>query len=212
VRYIISSGFISGSGQFGGRIAGGIAGVIGGVGTAIVLKLAKPSNGVKIYHLILVALGWAGIVFFDWQGGFAVAGLSGNENKYGVTIPAFSSQPIKYGMGGPLSGLVGGILTALILLWVVRSLNWKRIAVIVIGWTAGFTIGGWVVWTIGLPIALNYAYGPLYGNDPGGGSIILFTLICALAGAFAGWVGGAATLRQLSIKPPQNSENIVASQ
>jgi hypothetical protein len=211
VRYVIDSGYIIGSGQIGGRIAGGIAGLIGGVGTAIVLKLAKPSNRLKIYHLILIAVGWAGIVFYDWQGGFVVAGLSGSQNKYGVAIPALSSQEIKYGMSGPLSGLVGGLLTALILLWLVRSLNWKQIAVVVIGWAAGFAIGGWVVWTIGFPIALNYAYGPIYGNDPGSGSIILFTLISALAGAFAGWVGGAATLRQLSIKPPQDSEKSIGT-
>ena len=103
---------------------------------------------------------------------------------------------------------MGGAITALILFWSVRSLNWKQLSVIVIGWALGFAIGGWVLWTIGVQIALNYAYGPIYGNDPGISSLILFTLISALCGAFAGWSGGAATLKQFSIKPPQNSENI----
>ena len=182
--------------------------MIGGVGTALVLKLAKPSSGLKIYHLILIALGWAGIVFYDWLDGFAVAGLSSSQNINGVAIPALSSNKITYGTGGWLSGLVGGVLTALILLWLVRSLNWKQLSVIGIGWASGFAIGGWIVWTIGFPIALNYAYGPLYGNDPGNSSLILFTLISLLCGAFAGWSGGAATLKQFSIKPSQNSENI----
>jgi hypothetical protein len=211
VRYIIGSGYITEGGQIGGWIAGGIAGLIGGVGTAIVLKLAKPSSGLKIYHLILTALGWAGIVFYDWLDGFTVAGLTGNQNKYGVAIPALSSHQIKYGMGGSLSGLVGGVLTALILLWLVRSLNWKQLSVIVIGWALGFAIGGWIVWTIGFPIALNYVYGPVFGNDPGSSSLILFTLISVLCGAFAGWSGGAATLKQLSIKPSQNGENIIST-
>jgi hypothetical protein len=211
VRDIIGSGYITESGQIGGRIAGGIAGLIGGVGTAVVLKLAKPSSGLKIYHLILLALGWASIVFYDWLDGFAVAGLSGNQNIYGVEIPALSTHQIQHGMGGSLSGLVGGALTALILLWLVRSLNWKQLCVIGIGWALGFAIGGWIVWTIGFPIALNYVYGPIYGNDPGSSSLILFTLISALCGAFAGWCGGAATLKQLSIKPSQNSENIIST-
>ncbi len=210
VRDIIGSGYIIVGGQFGGRIAGGIAGLIGGVGTAIVLKLAKPSNGLKIYHLILIALGWASIVSYDWLDGFAVAGLAGNQNIYGVVIPALSGHQIKYGMGGPLSGLVGGVLTALILLWLVRSLNWKQLCVIVIGWALGFAIGGWIVWTIGFQIALNYVYGPIYGNDPGISSLILLTLISVLCGALAGWCGGAATLKQFSIIPSQNSENIIS--
>lgn len=201
VRYIISAGFIAESGQIGGRIAGVIAGLIGGIGTAIVLRLAKPSSGLKIYHLILLAAGWGGIVFYDWLDGFAVAGLSGTQNKYGLVVPSLTAHQIKHGTGGLLSGLVGGILTAVILLWLIRSLNWKQLGVIVTGWVLGFAIGGWIVWTIGFPIALNYVYGPVYGNDPGSSSLILFTLISILCGAFAGWTGGVATLKQLSREP-----------
>jgi hypothetical protein len=197
VRYIIAAGYINASGQIGGEVAGGIAGLIGGVGTAIVLKLAKPSSALKTYHLILLAFGWAGFVFYDWLNGFAVAGLSGSQNKFGVVIPALSANQIQHGTAGLLSGLVGGAITALILIWLVRSLNWKQLCIIVIGWTIGFAIGGWVVWTIGFPIALNYVYGPIYGNDPGSSSLILSTIVSALCGAFAGWSGGAATLRQL---------------
>jgi hypothetical protein len=211
VRDIIGSGYLIVGGQIGGRIAGGIAGLIGGIGSAIVLKLAKPSSGLRIYHLILLASGWAGIVFYDWLDGFAVAGLSGNQNKYGIVIPALSVHQIKYGMGGSLSGLVGGAVTALILLWLVRPLNWKQFFVTGIGWTLGFAIGGWIVWAIGFPIALNFVYGPIYGNDPGISSLILFTLISVLCGAFAGWSGGAATLKQLSTKPLQNSEDIFST-
>jgi hypothetical protein len=211
VRVITDAGYITVGGQVGGRIAGGIAGLIGGVGTAIVLKLAKPSSGLKIYHLILIALGWASIVFYDWLDGFTVAGLSGDQNEYGVLIPSLSSHPIKYGMGGTLSGFVGGILTALVLLWLIHSLNWKQLCVISIGWVLGFSVGGWIVWTIGFPIALDYVYGPIYGNDPGSSSLILFTLISLLCGAFAGWSGGAVTLKQLSIKLSQNSENIIST-
>ena len=200
VRSIMGSGYILVGGKIGGMIAGGIAGLIGGVGTAIVLKLAKPSNGLKIYHLILIALGWAGIVYYDWLDAFVVAGLPVTQNKYGIVTAALSSTQIKYGMGGPLSGLVGGVLTALILLWAVRSLNWKQLCVIVVGWAFGFAIGGWIVWIIGFQIALNYVNGPTYGNDPGISSLILFTLISILGGAFAGWIGGAATLKQFRSK------------
>ncbi len=93
VRYIMGSGYIAVGGQVGGRIAGGIAGLIGGVGTAIVLKLAKPSNGLKIYHLILFALGWAGIVFYDWLDGFAVAGISVSQNKLRRRDPCSFGHP-----------------------------------------------------------------------------------------------------------------------
>jgi hypothetical protein len=86
VRYIMGSGYIILGGRIGGMIAGGIAGVIGGVGTAFVLKLAKPSNGLKIYHLILIALGWAGIVYYDWLDGFVIAGLPISQNKYGIAV------------------------------------------------------------------------------------------------------------------------------
>jgi hypothetical protein len=208
VRYVISTGYIIEGGKVGGMVAGGIAGLIGGVGSAIVLNLAKPSDGLKIYHLILIALGWAGIVFYDWLDGFIIAGLPASQNKYGIAVAALSGNQIKYGIGGPLSGIVGGILTALILLWAFRSLHWKQLCVIVIGWTAGFAIGGWIVWTIGFQIALNYAYDSLYGNGSGISSFILFTLISILGGAFAGWIGGAATLKQFSIKPSQISKNI----
>ena len=90
---------------------------------------------------------------------------------------------------------MGGLLTALILLWLVRSLNWKQLSVIGLGWALGFALAGWIVWTLGFPIAVNYAYGPVYGNDPGSSSLILFTLISLLCGAFAGWAGAAATLK-----------------
>jgi hypothetical protein len=207
VREIIKAGYIIVSGQVGGRIAGALAGLIGGVGTAIVLKLAKPSSGLRIYHLLLIAFGWAGIVFYDWLDGFAVAGLSGGQNKYGVVIPALSGHQIKHGIGGPLSGFVGGLLMVLILFWSVRSLDWKQLCVIGMGWAVGFAVGGWIVWTIGSPIALNYVYGPLYGNDPGASSLILFTLISVLCGAFAGWSGATATLKQLSRQASPDSEN-----
>lgn len=208
VRDVMASGYIIVGGKVGGMVAGGIAGVIGGVGTAVVLKLAKPSSGLKIYHLILIALGWAGIVYYDWLDGFVIAGLPSTQNKYGIAIAALSSSQIKYGIGGPLSGVVGGVLMALILLWSVRSLNWKQLGVIVISWALGFAVGGWLVWTIGFQIALNYAYGSIYGNGSGMSSLILFTLISILCGAFAGWIGGAATLKQFSIKPSLNSGNI----
>ncbi len=211
VRYIIGSGYIAVSGQIGGRIAGGIAGLIGGIGTAIVLKFIKPVKGLKIYHQILVALGWAGIVFYDWLDGFSVAGHSGNQNKFGLLIPALSSHQIVNGTSGLLSGLVGGVVTALIFVWLIRSLNWKQLCVIGIGWAIGFTTAGWLVWTIAFPIALNYAYGPIYGNDPGSSSLILFTLISALCGAFAGWLGGAATVRQVSIQPSKSSQDTLSS-
>jgi hypothetical protein len=189
-------------------IAGGIAGLIGGVGSAIVLKLARPSNGLKIYHLILLALGWAGIVFYDWLGGFVVAGIPVAQNKFGVVTMALSGNPIKSGMGGPLSGLVGGVLTALILLWSARSLDWKQLCIIVIGWASGFAVGGWIAWTIGFQIALNYANGPLYGNNSGMSSLILFTIIGVLCGAFAGWCGGVTTLKQFSLNPSHDSKII----
>ena len=62
-------------------------------------------------------------------------------------------------------------------------------------WTLGFVMGGWVVWIIGFQIALTYGNGPTYGNDPGLSSLILFTLISLLGGAFAGRIGGTFTLR-----------------
>jgi uncharacterized integral membrane protein len=201
VRNIIGTGYILASGEIGGRVAGVIAGLIGGIGTAIILRLAKPSNSLKIYHLILIAVGWAGIVFYDWLDGFVVAGLTGSQNTNEVAIPVLAGRQINHGMGGLLSGLVGGILTALLLLWIARSLNWKQLSLVILGWTAGFAIAGWVAWTIGFPIALNYVYGPLYGNDPGVSSLILFTLISTLCGAFAGWIGGTTTLEQLPTKP-----------
>jgi len=202
MRQIISSGYIIEGGKFGGMIAGGIAGLIGGVGTAIVLKLAKPSSELKIYHLILLALGWAGVVYYDWLDGFVVAGIPVAQNTYGIVIAALSVNPLKGGIGGPLSGLAGGVLTALILLWSVHSLNWKQLCVIVAGWALGFAIAGWIAWTIGFQIALNYANGPLYGNNSGISSLILFTLISVLCGAFAGWSGGTATLKQFTQNRP----------
>lgn len=204
VREIVGSGYIIVGGKIGGMVAGGIAGLIGGVGTALVLRLAKPSNALRTYHLILIALGWAGIVFYDWLDGFVVAGVPASHD-YGVVIATLSGSPIKYGIGGPLSGLVGGVLVALVLSWAVRSINWKQIWFIVIAWASGFAIGGWVVWTIGFPIASNYVRGPTYGNDPGISSLILFTLISALGGAFAGLIGGVATLQHFLIRPSQNS-------
>lgn len=211
IREIIASGYIIESGKLGGMIAGGLAGLIGGVGTAIVLKQVKPTIELKRHHLIILALGWAGIVFYDWLDGFVITGLPVNQNKYGIVIAALSSNHIQYGIGGPLSGLVGGLLTALILLWAFRSLDWKQYLLIVIGWGVGFSIGGWVVWTIGFQIALKYAYGPIYGNDPGISSLILFTLVSLLGGAFAGWSGGAATLKQFSIKPSQQWNEKISS-
>ena len=181
------------------------------VNTALVLRWAKPSTGLKLYHLVLLALGCAGIVFYDWLDGFSVAGLSGSQNINGVSITSLSGHQVTYGSGGSLSGLVGGVLTALILFWLVRSLNWKQLCVIGLGWTLGFAVAGWVVWTIGFPIAVNYAYGPVYGNDPGSSSLILFTLISLLCGAFAGWAGAAATLKQLSIQPSLTSEKIIST-
>ncbi len=205
VRDIIGAGYILEGGKIGGMVAGGIAGLVGGVGTAVVLKMAKPSNGLRIYHLVLIALGWASIVYYDWLQGFVIAGLPVSQNKYGIVVPALSSSPIKYGMSGPLSGLVGGVLTALILLWSVRSLDWKQLCVIVFGWASGFAIGGWILWTIGFQIALNYVKGPTYGSDPGISSLILFTIISLLCGAFAGWIGGVGTLKQIRPKLPRSA-------
>ncbi len=95
VRAIMGSGYILVGGKVGGMIAGGIAGLVGGVGTALVLKLAKPSNGLKIYHLILIALGWAGIVYYDWLSGFLIAGLPVSSKQIRGRDPCTFEQPGK---------------------------------------------------------------------------------------------------------------------
>jgi hypothetical protein len=201
MRAIISAGYILEGGKFGGMIAGAIAGLIGGVGTAIVVKRASPFHGLRIYHLILLAVGWAGIVYYDWLDGFVVAGIPVSQNNYGLTTAALAGHEIGHGIAGPLSGAAGGILMALILLWAVRSLDWKQLGGIVLGWALGFAVGGWIAWTIGFQIAVNYANGRLYANGSGIGSLILFTLVSLVCGAFAGWSGAAATLAQFPRSP-----------
>ena len=182
-------------GEIGGRMAGGIAGLIGGIGTAIILRKAIASNKLKIYQSVILALGWAGIVFYDWADGFVVASLPGNE--------------IQQGVGGPMSGLVGGVLTALILSWANRAINWKQLVVTIGGWALGFTVGGLTTWNIGRGIALDYATPGNYSGDLS--SLLLLVLISSICGAFAGWLGGTATSIQILTLPSQDSNNSVIS-
>lgn len=182
-------------GEIGGRMAGGIAGLIGGIGTAIILRKAIASNKLKIYQSVILALGWAGIVFYDWADGFVVASLPGNE--------------IQQGVGGPMSGLVGGVLTALILSWANRAINWKQLVVTIGGWALGFTVGGLTTWNIGHGIALDYATPGNYSGDIS--SLLLLILISGICGAFAGWLGGTATSIQFLTLPSQDSNNSVIS-
>ena len=35
-----------------------------------------------------------------------IAGLQSGQSKYGVVVAALSSTQVKYGIGGPLSGIV----------------------------------------------------------------------------------------------------------
>ena len=171
-------------GQIGGIVAGVIAGGCGGIGTAIILKLASPASGLRIYHTLLLAVGWVVIVLYDWSDGFVVAAPAG--------------YPIESGMGGPLSGVLGGIFTALILLWANHTLTWKQLLLIIGGWTLGFSLAGFIAWTIGFDIAVSYVYGPIYHNDPGLIGFILIMVISTSCGALAGWLGGLMTIRQLS--------------
>jgi len=180
-------------GEIGGKIAGGIAGLIGGIGTALALKRAKLFDRLRIYQIVLLAMGWIGIVFYDWSDGFMVASLPGTE--------------IQEGIGGPISGLVGGVLTAIILTWANRSFNLKQFFVTAAGWALGFTVGGFVTWNVGFEIALNYA---TPGNNSGNiSSLILLTLISSICGAFAGWVGGVSTLGQFSKPSSANNKDDV---
>ena len=179
-------------GQVGGKIAGGIAGLIGGIGTAIVLKRAKPSDGLKIYQIALLALGIAGIVFYDWVGRFGID-----------VILAPGTEWKKQGIGGPMSGLVVGVLTAVILTWTNHSFNWKQFLLTIGGWAFGFSIGGLIAWNVGAQVGENFV--DLSGSGTVS-SLILLTLISGICGAFAGWIGGIATLRQF-FAIPQNNNN-----
>ena len=157
------------------------------------MKRAKPVDGLRIYQSVLLALGWIGIVFYDWSDGFIVASLPGAE--------------IQEGIGGPMSGLVGGVLTAIMFTWANYSFNLKHFVFTAGGWALGFIVGGFITWNVGFEIALNYA---TPGNNSGNiSSLILLTLISGICGAFAGWVGGIATLGQLSKPSLKNNKDDV---
>ena len=182
-------------GQVGGKIAGAIAGLIGGIGTAIVLKRANPSDGVKIYRIAILALGIAGIVFYDWVGRFGID-----------VILAPGTEWKKEGVGGPMSGFVVGVLTAIILAWINRCFSWKQFLVTIGGWALGFSIGGFIAWNIGAQIGENFV--DLTGSGTVS-SLILLTLISSICGAFAGWVGGVSTLGQFSKPSSANNKDDV---
>lgn len=105
-----------------------------------------------------------------------------------------------------MSGLVVGVLTAIILTWSNRSINWKQFLVTIGGWALGFSIGGLIAWNIGAQVGENFA--DLTGSGTVS-SLILLTLISGLCGAFAGWVGGTATLGQFSKPSSENSKDDV---
>jgi hypothetical protein len=184
VRYIGLGYSFTVGGEIGGVIGGIVAGVCGGIGTAIILKLASPSTGLRKHHVILLAVGWAIIVFYDWSDGFVVAASGG--------------YPIEFGMIGPLSGILGGVLTALTLLWADHALGWIQFLLIIGGWTLGFLLAGLIAWTIGFNIAVSYVLGPIYNNDPGLTGFLSITAVSGLCGALVGWLGGSTTIRQLS--------------
>jgi hypothetical protein len=171
-------------GEIGGVVGGIVAGVCGGIGTAIILKLANPSSGLRKHHAILLAVGWAIIVFYDWSDGFVVAAPGGH--------------PIEFGMIGPLSGILGGVLTALILFSADHTLGWIKPLLIIGGWTLGFSLAGLIAWTFGFNIAVSYVLGPIYGNDPGIIGFLSIAAVGGLCGTLAGWVGGSTTVRQFS--------------
>lgn len=184
VRYIGLGYSFTVGGEIGGVVGGIMAGVCGGIGTAIILKLANPSTALRKHHAILLAVGWAIIVFYDWSDGFVVAAPGGYS--------------IEFGMIGPLSGILGGVLTAMILLWADHTLGWIQLLLIIGGWTLGFSLAGLIAWTIGFNIAVSYVLGPIYNNDPGLIGFLSITVVSGLCGALVGWLGGATTIRQFS--------------
>lgn len=183
-------------GEIGGRLAGGIAGLIGGIGTALALKWASSSGGLKTYQMVLLAVGWIIFVFYDWADGFMVASLPGDD--------------IQEGIGGPMSGLIGGVLTAMILAWVNNSINLKNFLLTAGGWALGFTVGGLLAWNAGFEIGLRYATPGNYSGNMS--SLILLILISIICGAFAGWVGGTATSMQLPAPPLDTSTMMLQSE
>ena len=166
-------------GVYGGIFGGVTAGLIGGLGTVVVLKLANPVVNLRWYQGILLVAGWMVIIFYDWLDGFIVAAPGG--------------YPIDLGSGGPLSGMLGGVLMALILGWANRPLRWKQPLIIIAGWTAGFAIGGFIAWEIGFEFAVDYVYGRLYGHDPGFLGFMALVIISSQAGAVAGFFGRGRT-------------------
>jgi hypothetical protein len=185
-------------GEIGGVVGGIIAGLCGGIGTAILLKLANPSTGMRKRHAILLAVGWAIIVFYDWSDGFVVAAPGGH--------------PIEFGMIGPLSGILGGVLTALILLWADHTLGWIKLLLIIGGWTLGFSLAGLIAWTIGFNIAVSYVLGPIYSNDPGVIGLLSIAAVSGFCGALVGWLGGSTAIRQFSPRSlPEDETSETAS-
>ena len=182
-------------GQVGGKIAGGLAGLIGGIGTAITLKHANPTGGIKTYQIAILALGIAGVVFYDWVGRFGID-----------VILAPGTEWKKEGIGGPLSGIVIGVLTAIILSWINRSFSWKQFLVTIGGWALGFSFGGLIAWNVGAHMGENFV--DLSGNGSVS-SLILLTLISGICGGIAGWVGGTATSMQFLTLPSQDTNQSV---
>ncbi len=87
---------------------------------------------------------------------------------------------------GTIRGLVGGLITSLVLLWTAFAVDWKHIVVMTLGWTISWTLGQ----IIGPPL-----YDALH--DPIGDAIFLWFIPGAIVGAISVAIGAIAMFWQL---------------
>jgi hypothetical protein len=149
-------------------VLGGLVGTIGGLITGLVLRRTDPPSPWK--QVPVVTLGWAIGLTIARLWPFLLSG----------------PPPALWTIIGAISGLVGGLVTALALKWIHPSIQWKHVAIVTLGWMLGWLVGG----AIGTILAE-------FNRSSLDGSVSFAFLAGALWGGIGGAVGSWVTFWQL---------------
>lgn len=98
-----------------------IAGVISGLTLGLILKWTIPS--VRWLQVLLITFAWTAVLALQW-------GSESPINKFLASI----DQPTDSLIIGMMLGVLGGLVTGLILRWTNKSLPWKSVMWIAAGW------------------------------------------------------------------------------
>ena len=139
-----------GAATSGGTIPGAITSPLGWLfgSLMMVLILCWTNTSIRWHQAILAIIGWVMSWPFSFAIGGAVGGFVGMAVVLTSHVPEMGTRAFIIGTvaGLALAGILGGLVTALVLRWAIPSMQETQLLLLIGGWSVAWSIGSIISW------------------------------------------------------------------